>query len=72
MAKLGKGEMTDTPVKSQFGWHIIKVEDTRTATFPPLEEVKGQIQQRLSQAKLAKFRDELKAKAKTDYKFTQK
>jgi peptidyl-prolyl cis-trans isomerase C len=71
MAKLEKGQMTETPVKSQFGWHIIKLEDTRPAQFPPLAEVKGQIQQRLGQMKLAQFRDELRAKAKTDYKFSQ-
>lgn len=69
MVKLKKGEMTDAPVKSQFGWHIIKLEDTREAKFPPLEEVKPQIQQRLGQQKLAAFRDEIRAKAKTDYKF---
>ncbi len=69
MVKLKKGEMTEAPVKSQFGWHIIKLEDTREAKFPPLEEVKGQIQQRLGQQKMAQFRDEIKAKSKTDYKF---
>jgi peptidyl-prolyl cis-trans isomerase C len=69
MVKLKKGEMTETPVKSQFGWHIIKLEDTREAKFPPLEEVKPQIQQRLGQQKLATFRDEIKGKSKTDYKF---
>jgi peptidyl-prolyl cis-trans isomerase C len=56
-------------VKSQFGWHIIKLEDTREAKFPPLEEVKAQIQQRIGQQKLAEFRDGIRAKAKTDYKF---
>lgn len=70
MVKLKKGEMTETPVKSQFGWHIIKLEDTREAQFPPLADVKPQIQQRLGQQKLAAFRDEIRAKAKTDYKFT--
>jgi len=69
MVKLAKGQMTETPVKSQFGWHIIKLEETRDAKFPSLEEVKPQIQQRLAQMKLAKFRDEIRAKAKTDYKF---
>lgn len=69
MVKLKKGEMTDAPVKSQFGWHIIKLEDTREAKFPPIEEVKPQIEQRLGQQKLAAFRDEIRAKAKTDYKF---
>ncbi len=70
MVKLKKGEYTDVPVKSQFGFHIIKLEDTREAKFPALAEVKPQIQQRLSQQKAAAFRDELRAKAKTDYKFT--
>jgi peptidyl-prolyl cis-trans isomerase C len=70
LVKLKKGEMTDTPVKTQFGYHIIKLEDTREAKFPPLEEVKPQIQQRLAQQKLAEFREALKAKAKTDFKFT--
>lgn len=71
MSKLKKGEMTQEPVKSQFGYHIIKLEDTREATFPPLPDVKPQIEQRLTQVKLAKFRDDIKAKSKTDYKFSQ-
>ena len=70
MIKLKKGEVTPEPVKTQFGYHIIKLEDTREAQFPPLEEVKPQILQRLGQQKLAKFRDEIRAKAKTDYKFS--
>lgn len=70
MVKLKKGEYTDVPVKSQFGYHIIRLEDTRSAQLPPLAEVKAQIQQRLAQQKAVAFRDELKAKAKTDYKFT--
>jgi peptidyl-prolyl cis-trans isomerase C len=71
MVKLKKGEMTETPVKTQFGYHIIRLDDTREAKFPPLEEVKPQIQQRLAQQKVAAFRDEIRAKAKTDYKFSQ-
>jgi peptidyl-prolyl cis-trans isomerase C len=70
MVKLKKGEMTETPVKSQFGFHIIRLDDTREAKFPPLEEVKPQIEQRLGQMKMAKFRDEIRGKAKTDYKFS--
>lgn len=69
MVKLNKGEFTDTPVKSQFGYHIIKLEDTRAVQFPAFDEVKAQIIQRNNQAKAAKFREELKSKAKTDYKF---
>lgn len=70
LTKLEKGQMTDTPVKSQFGYHIIKLEDVRATQFPSFDEVKGQIIQRQNQAKMAKFRDELKAKAKTDYKWS--
>jgi peptidyl-prolyl cis-trans isomerase C len=68
---LKKGEMTQAPVKTQFGYHIILLEDTREAQFPSLEEVKPRIQQGLSQQRLAKFRDDIKSKAKTDYKFSQ-
>ena len=70
LVKLKKGEYTDVPVKTQFGYHIIRLEDTRVAQFPPFADVKPQIQQRLAQQKAAAFRDELRAKAKTDYKFT--
>ena len=69
MAKLKKGEMTQEPVKSQFGYHIIRLDDTREAQFPPIDEVKPQIKQRLEQQKMGAFRDEVRAKAKTDYKF---
>lgn len=71
MAKLKKGEMTETPVKTQFGWHIIKLEDSRDAQFPDFESVKPQIQQRLAQVKLQKFQDDMRKAAKTDYKFAQ-
>ncbi len=71
MAKLKKGEMTEAPVKTQFGWHIIKLEDTRAAQFPDFEGVKAQIVQRLSQTRLAKFQDDMIKGAKTDYKFAK-
>jgi peptidyl-prolyl cis-trans isomerase C len=70
MTSLKKGEMTEAPVKSQFGWHVIRLEDTREAQFPDFDQVKPQIQQRLAQAKLQKFQDDLRKAAKTDYKFT--
>lgn len=71
MVKLKKGEITAAPVKSQFGWHLIKLEDTRQAQFPPFAEVKTQIEQSLMQQKLQQFQDDLRTKAKTDYKFEQ-
>jgi peptidyl-prolyl cis-trans isomerase C len=69
MVKLKKGEMTDTPVKSQFGYHIIRLDDTREAAFPPFDDVKAQIKQRIEQGKMQKYQEELRTKAKTDYKF---
>ncbi len=71
LTKLKKGEVTEAPVKTQFGYHIIKLEDTRVAAFPAFEEVKPQIEQRLMQQKMTQFRDEVRSKARTDYKFSQ-
>jgi peptidyl-prolyl cis-trans isomerase C len=68
MTQLEKGKSTEKPVKTQFGWHVIRLDDVRDVQFPPLDEVKAQLQQRLQQQKLAKFRDGLKDKARTDYK----
>jgi peptidyl-prolyl cis-trans isomerase C len=64
MSKLEKGQMTETPVKSQFGFHIIRVDDIREAQLPKLEEVKPQVAQQLQQQRLTKFQEELRAKAK--------
>jgi peptidyl-prolyl cis-trans isomerase C len=66
MVKLGKGQTTQEPVKTQFGWHVIRVEDIREAQLPKLEEVKPQIAQQLQQQKLAKFQEDLRAKAKVE------
>jgi peptidyl-prolyl cis-trans isomerase C len=71
MVKLEKGKFTDEPVKSQFGYHIIQLDDVREAQFPPLEDIKAQLRQRLEQQKMTKYQEDLKAKAKTDYKFGQ-
>ncbi len=66
---LQKGAMTEAPVKTQFGWHIIRLEDTRQAQFPEFDAVKPQIVQRLAQVKLQKYQEDLRRAAKTDYKF---
>jgi len=70
MTALKKGEMTDTPVKTQFGYHIIRLEDVREAKFPEFEAVKPQIEQRLAQMKLQKYQEDLRKAAKTDFKFS--
>jgi len=63
---LTKGKMTETPVKTQFGYHIIRLEDVRDAKLPKFEEVKPQITQQLTQQKMAKFQEDLRAKAKIE------
>jgi peptidyl-prolyl cis-trans isomerase C len=62
--KLQKGQMTDTPVHTQFGWHIIRVDDVRQTPPPPFEQVKAQIAQQMQQEKLQAFEEELRSKAK--------
>lgn len=66
MIKLDKGEMTQVPVKSEFGYHIIRVDDIRQAQLPKLEEVKPQVMQQLQQQRLQKYQEELRAKAKVE------
>ncbi|MCK7497771.1 MAG: peptidyl-prolyl cis-trans isomerase [Comamonadaceae bacterium] len=39
MVKLEKGKITEAPVQTQFGWHVIRLDDMREAQFPPLEQV---------------------------------
>ena len=64
MVKLNKGQVTDTPVKTQFGFHVIKLEDTRAAKIPAFDEVKAQVAESLQQKKLQAFREQLLLKAK--------
>ena len=66
LIKLDKGKMTQVPVKSQFGWHVIRLDDVREAQLPKLDEVKPQIAQQMEQQKLAKFQEDLRAKAKVE------
>lgn len=64
MVKLKKGEVTPEPVKTQFGFHVIRLEDTRAAKFPAFDEVKPQVQQKLQQDRIEKLVAELRSKAK--------
>ena len=66
MTKLEKGKFTETPVKSDFGWHVIQLDDVRELKLPPMEEAKGQIAQQLQQRMVQKHIDELRAKAKVE------
>lgn len=66
LVKLNKGQLTQEPVKTQFGWHVIRLDDVRDAQLPKLEEIKPQIAQSLQQQKLAKFQQDLRQAAKIE------
>jgi peptidyl-prolyl cis-trans isomerase C len=66
VAKLEKGKFTLEPVKTQYGYHVILLEDTRTQQPPALEQVKPQLSKQLQQQNLKKFVDDLMAKAKIE------
>jgi peptidyl-prolyl cis-trans isomerase C len=62
---LSKGQLSE-PVKSQFGWHVIKLDDVRDLKIPPLNEVKQQLAQRMQQQSVQKLVAELRTKAKIE------
>lgn len=66
MIKLEKGKFTDAPVQSQFGWHVIRLDDTRGTQFPPFDQVKPQLVNGLQQQEIQKFLAELRSKAKIE------
>lgn len=66
MMKLDKGQVTDTPVHTRFGYHVIRLDDVRDTKFPPLADVKARIQQQLMQQKIEGLVRELRSKAKVE------
>ena len=66
MVKLEKGKMTEAPVRSRFGFHVIQLDDVRALSFPPLTQVKPQIQQRIVGQRAETLIRELRAKAKIE------
>ena len=70
MVQLKKGQITDKPVKTQFGWHIIKLDDVRDVKAPSMEEIKDQLKQMITadqnwqKAKFSELMQKLRAKAK--------
>jgi len=66
VSKLEKGKFTQEPVKTQFGYHVILLEDSKPIEAPPMEEVKPQLTQQLQQQNLKKQLDALKAGAKIE------
>jgi peptidyl-prolyl cis-trans isomerase C len=66
MTALKKGSYTTTPVKTQFGWHIIKLDDVRKLQFPDFDKVKGTIARQLMQIDFRKYVAELRNAAKIE------
>lgn len=66
LMRLEKGKITEAPVRTRFGFHIIQLDDVRPVSFPPLAQVKQQIQQRLVQQRIDFLVRELRAKAKIE------
>lgn len=66
LVSLKKGETTKTPVQTQFGWHVIRVDDIKDA--PPFDEVKKNLAPRVQQEQLRKYLEDLRTKAKIEYK----
>jgi peptidyl-prolyl cis-trans isomerase C len=66
LSKMEKGKFTEEPVKTQFGYHVILLEDSRPIQAPPMEAVKPQISQQLMQQNVKKQVDALKAAAKIE------
>jgi len=67
VAKLEKGQFTDEPVKSQFGYHVILLDDIRPIEAPPLEAVTPQLTEQMQQQELQKQLEALKAGAKIEF-----
>jgi len=66
LAKLKKGQMTETPVQSNFGWHVIRLDDERAFQAPPFEQVKQNLQRNVQQQMIQKVLADLRAKAKVE------
>ena len=68
VVKLEPGKMADQPVQSPFGWHIIKLEDSRTPAAPEFESVKDRVKALVQRKKLQAYLDELRKSAKIEKK----
>lgn len=66
MVKLKKGEVSKDPVQTKFGWHVIRLEETRKLDFPAYEKLKNRIASQMQQFQLRKYVQELRAGAKIE------
>jgi len=66
VASLKKGETTPAPVKTQYGWHVIQLLDTRETPVPPLDQVKDRVAQLVQTKKFRAYQDDLLKTAKVE------
>ena len=66
LTSLSKGKFTETPVKSEFGYHVILLEDTRPLSVPSFEEIKPRLQQQAQSQQIGQMVEGLRAKAKVE------
>ncbi|MBI3478750.1 MAG: peptidylprolyl isomerase [Nitrosomonadales bacterium] len=66
LLNLKKGEYTKEPVKTQYGWHVVKLDDVRELKVPSFDELKPQIQQRIQQQAVQEYIADLRSKAKIE------
>ncbi len=66
LVRLKKGEITKTPVKTDFGWHVIRLDDERVARLPTFEEAKPTLERELQNQMVRKVIADLRAKAKIE------
>jgi peptidyl-prolyl cis-trans isomerase C len=66
VSKMEKGKISDEPVKTQYGYHVIQLEDSKPIEAPPFDEVKPNLAQQLAQQNLKKELDDIKSKAKIE------
>jgi len=66
LSKLEKGKYTETPVQTQFGWHVIQLDDVRSMQFPAFDTVKQQLLSKMQEQEVQKFVGELRSKAKIE------
>ena len=66
LTKLNKGQLTEQPVQTPFGWHVIRLDDVRPLKIPPFEEIKNNLTQRVLQRQFEAAVNELRAKAKVE------